>query len=336
MNLLGKEGTPFVFILDFNFDKCQVYPLSDVPDSIHFECSLHSTDFKKTELDSRPQIEVVPLEKEIYGTAFNQVKKELNFGNSFLLNLSFRSLIKSSVDLSQLYAASTAKFKLLIKDKLLVYSPERFIQIKGNDIFTFPMKGTISANIPNAEALVLKNEKELAEHYTIVDLLRNDLSIVATQVEVDQFRYIDRIHSAKGELLQVSSSIKGKLKESFKSNLGDLFYSLLPAGSVTGAPKKRTVEIIKEVEPTERGYYTGVFGVFDGQNVDSGVMIRCIQKEGENYYYHSGGGITFMSELEEELEELNQKIYVPSLRNNTNSRRRDPKSQVPRTKGQSI
>lgn len=335
MNLLGKAGIPFLFILDFDFEKCQVYTLDQLPEDIQFECSLYATKHKTTTNLERPRIEVEKINKHIYADAFKNVQAQLNLGNSFLLNLSFRSLIKAELNMLQLYQQSSAKFKLLIRDELLVFSPERFIRIEGEDVFTFPMKGTISAAVPDAEEVVLNNQKELAEHYTIVDLLRNDLSIVAKNVGVENFRFIDRIPSSKGELLQVSSAIKGKLRQSYRSNLGNLFYALLPAGSVTGAPKKKTVEIIKEIEPVKRGYYTGIFGFFDGTNVDSGVMIRCIQKDEKNHYYHSGGGITFMSDLDEEFEELNQKIYVPSVRNNTDARRQGPKSRLPRKEGQS-
>ena len=81
-------------------------------------------------------------------------------------------------------------------------------------------------------------------------------------------------------------------------------YALLPAGSVTGAPKKRTVELITAIEPEPRGYYTGVFGVFDGKNLDSAVMIRLIEERTDGYYYRSGGGITYRSVAEQEYQEI--------------------------------
>ena len=86
---------------------------------------------------------------------------------------------------------------------------------------------------------------------------------------------------------------------------------MLPAGSVTGAPKKQTVAIIRESENYERGWYTGVFGVFDGKSLDSAVMIRYIEKDSGKFCYKSGGGITYMSDPEKEYEELISKIYVP-------------------------
>ena len=86
---------------------------------------------------------------------------------------------------------------------------------------------------------------------------------------------------------------------------------LLPAGSISGAPKKKTVEILKDIENEPRGFYTGVFGIFDGENLESAVMIRFIEQQGEKLYFRSGGGITSMSNPEEEYKEALQKIYVP-------------------------
>ena len=109
----------------------------------------------------------------------------------------------------------------------------------------------------------------------------------------------------------MSSKISGNIRSKYKDNLGDLIDAITPAGSVSGAPKKRTCEIIEEIENYERGFYTGVCGYFDGLNVDSAVMIRFIEKQGDKLFYKSGGGITSKSVLEDEYNELNQKIYVP-------------------------
>jgi len=86
---------------------------------------------------------------------------------------------------------------------------------------------------------------------------------------------------------------------------------LLPAGSISGAPKLKTLEIILETETYNRGYYTGVFGYFDGINLDSCVMIRFIENQNERLIFKSGGGITMMSDLDSEYRELIKKIYVP-------------------------
>jgi para-aminobenzoate synthetase component I len=157
----------------------------------------------------------------------------------------------------------------------------------------------------------MEDEKERAEHLTIVDLIRNDLSMVARTVRVERFRYLETIAAGKGPLYQTSSLISGELDEDYHARLGDIMAMLLPAGSVTGAPKKKTVEIIEAVEEHSRGWYTGVFGIFDGARLDSAVMIRFIEQERGALFYRSGGGITVYSDPRAEYEEMIRKIYVP-------------------------
>jgi para-aminobenzoate synthetase component 1 len=151
----------------------------------------------------------------------------------------------------------------------------------------------------------------LAEHNNIVDLIRNDISIFAHNVRVDRYRYIDEIRTKETVLLQVSSEISGRLQKGYENHLGEIITSMLPAGSVTGAPKKETVRIIKESEQYERDWYTGIFGVFDGKKLDSGVMIRFIENNSGSLIYKSGGGITSLSDPEKEYKEMISKVYVP-------------------------
>ena len=147
------------------------------------------------------------------------------------------------------------------------------------------MKGTIDASIKNAEQIIMSDPKESAEHNTIVDLIRNDLSMISKNVRVEKFRYIEKITTTDKTLLQVSSKITDGLEDDFNSRLGELIFDLLPAGSISGAPKKKTVEIINEHEIYSRGFYTGVFGYFDGSSLDSGVMIRFIEKTKDGLIY---------------------------------------------------
>jgi para-aminobenzoate synthetase component I len=134
--------------------------------------------------------------------------------------------------------------------------------------------------------------KEIAEHNTIVDLMRNDIGMVAEDVQVERFRYIDRIKTHNGDILQVSSEITGRLPKDNLSHLGDIVFRMLPAGSVSGAPKQSTVNLIHKAEPETRGYYTGVFGFFDGSELDTAVLIRFIVQDKNKLFFHSGGGIT--------------------------------------------
>lgn len=167
-----------------------------------------------------------------------------------------------------------APYRLWVNDRFVVFSPEIFVRITDGFIYSHPMKGTMDATLPDARERLLADPKEAAEHATITDLIRNDLSRFATEVTVTRYRYLDEPHTHRGPLLQMSSEIRGRLPEDYPSQLGDLFFSLLPAGSITGAPKPRTVQIIREAEAYDRGFYTGVTGYFDGRNLDSAVLIR--------------------------------------------------------------
>ena len=206
------------------------------------------------------------------------------------------------------------------------FSPETFVRIKGGRIYSYPMKGTLDASLPNAEKLLMEDQKEAAEHATIVDLIRNDLSRVAEDVRVDKYRYIDVLHTNKGNILQTSSEISGRLPEDYPHHLGEILDAQLPAGSITGAPKDKTMQIIQEAEGYDRGFYTGIMGIYDQGELNSAVMIRFIEEEEVfpsktenrmNYeairklYFKAGGGITSKSDCRKEYEEVIQKIYLP-------------------------
>ena len=252
-----------------------------------------------------------PPEREKYHLAFNRVIEEIHYGNSFLLNLTFPTPIETNYSLQDIFTHSKASFKLYLRDKLVVFSPERFIRIRGNKISSNPMKGTIDAGIPGAHSKLASDPKEDAEHNTIVDLIRNDLSMVASNVRVRRFKYIEKLKTHHGELLQMSSEIMGSLAPDYRRYLGQILFRLLPAGSICGAPKRKTLEIIRKNESYERGYYTGIFGHFDGRDLDSAVAIRYIEREGSKLVFKSGGGITFQSDWEKEYEEMQKKVYVP-------------------------
>jgi para-aminobenzoate synthetase component 1 len=256
-----------------------------------------------------------PISYEIYKAAFDGVMNEILQGNSYLVNLTQPSFIDTDLSLEEIFYYSRARYRLWFNDQFVVFSPEIFVRIHNGMISSYPMKGTIDAAIPNAARIILNDEKEKAEHLTMVDLIRNDLSIFAKDVKVARLRYVDRLVTNSKDLLQVSSEITGRLPANYKDHIGHILFSLLPAGSVSGAPKPQTLEIIRSAEKYDRGFYTGVFGYFDGQNMDSGVMIRFIEKKAGELIYKSGGGITFQSDPKAEYQELINKIYVPFIRN---------------------
>ncbi len=307
LNSLGTKREPFLFITDFKAQKLKVILLKDLQNEDieffideDFKTTLHQNIFKKK-----------PILFNEYKIKFDKVIERIKAGDTYLLNLTQPTSVETSLTLKEIFKNANAHYKLRYKDKFVCFSPEKFIQIKKEKIHTYPMKGTIDASLPNAKQAILNNQKEMAEHIMVVDLLRNDLSIVATKVKVEEFRYVNKLRAGDKELLQVSSHISGYVGEDWHERIGDILKSLLPAGSISGTPKKSTLEIIQDIEEYDRGYFSGVFGLYDGKTLDSGVMIRFIEKTDEGYIYKSGGGITLDSDVKLEYNELLDKIYLP-------------------------
>lgn len=304
-------GKPFFIAVDFEMQRALFYPADSIPETIHIECGAFSCHSLEAQADT-PELSATPQPFGVYKQGFEYIQRQIQAGDSYLVNYTVATDITSTASLAQIYAAASARFKLLVDGEFAVFSPEPFISITGQTISAFPMKGTIDASIPNAEATILRDVKEKAEHATIVDLLRNDLSKVSNQVTVNRYRYVETIKTSQTQLLQVSSEITGTLLPHYKRRIGSILAGLLPAGSVSGAPKKKTLEIIKTVEQESRGFYCGIMGIFDGHNFSSGVLIRYIESTATGLKYRSGGGITHQSTAESEYKELIDKIYVPT------------------------
>ncbi len=306
-NTLGKRREPFLLISDFTGKKVDVFPLEKLKEeNIQF-----SIDEKFSYTKHKHHIKVFPIPFDTYKMKFEKVIEKIRSGDTYVLNLTQATKIDTDLELKDIYKITNAHYKLFYKDKFVCFSPEKFIQIENEIIHTFPMKGTVDASLKNAEVSILENEKEMAEHVMIVDLLRNDLSIVARDVKVEKFRYITKLCAGKKNLLQVSSHISGNVGSNWHESVGDILSAILPAGSISGAPKKSTLKIIEEVEEYERGYFSGIFAYYDGNSLDSGVMIRFIEKTKEGLFYKSGGGITLDSNAFLEYNELQDKIYLP-------------------------
>ncbi len=303
----ASKREPFLFIISYDKTEIFVQKLSELSGDIaySFDCEA------RVDLGKKANLVKYPVDFKTYSNSFKQVIEEIKRGNTYLLNLTFRSEIETTLTLGEIFTQANAPYKLLIDNQFVCFSPECFIKIEDNSISTYPMKGTIDASIPNAKEKILNDLKETAEHTMIVDLMRNDLNMVAVKTTVPKFRYIDRIKAGDKELLQVSSEIKAQLRDNWHNNLGTILDRLTPAGSISGTPKLSTLKIIDRVESSLRGLYCGVFGVYDGKSLKSAVMIRAISKEGNKLYYHSGGGITIDSNLEMEYQELVDKIYLP-------------------------
>lgn len=319
-NYFGQNKLPFFFLIDFEQQKPIILPIEQAAKENIFFTILQPQGIKSNvdwhfEFSAKDcHFSFNPMKFKDYQQGFELVKSELQKGNSYLLNLTYPSKIETNYSLMQLFQQTKASYKLLFKNEFICFSPEPFIQIYENKIYTYPMKGTINATLENAEQQLLNSQKELREHYTIVDLMRNDLAIVAKNIEVKRFRYVEKIHTERGAILQTSSEICGELEENWRHNIGHILAALLPAGSISGAPKEKTVEIIQQAEQQKRGYYTGVFGIFDGKTLQSAVAIRFIEKRSNGYYFRSGGGITIQSDIEDEYNELCAKVYLPLIK----------------------
>ncbi|HFK5566542.1 TPA: aminodeoxychorismate synthase component I [Elizabethkingia anophelis] len=313
MDKLSEKGEPFIFIIDFLKQNILLFTEEELNKNrdilVHFQKYRNYT--PKTELNKKIYLQSFPETFESYKKGFDIVMKNLQLGNSYLINYTRKTKIETNLTLQDIFYHSEAKYKICYKNNWVFFSPEVFVKIENQKISTFPMKGTIDADIPDAENILKNDPKEKAEHYTVVDLLRNDLSIVAEDVKLVDFQRIDYLQTLKKNLYTMSSEIEGTVKPSFQNKIGTIMQKLLPAGSILGAPKDKTQEVILKSESYDRGFYTGVCGYFDGQDLDSGVMIRFIENENNQFYFKSGGGITHQSDASAEYQEMINKIYVP-------------------------
>jgi para-aminobenzoate synthetase len=249
-----------------------------------------------------------------YSAAFAAVQEQLRAGNSYEVNLTHRITVTSDLDpvtaylrLRALNPAPYAGFLQHHGHRLLSSSPERFATIdRSRTIETKPIKGTTPrGSTPEDDErlrrLLATDTKFRAENLMIVDLLRNDIGMVAEpgSVEVPVLMEVESYASVH----QLVSTVRGRLREDV-STVGAL-RALFPAGSMTGAPKLRTMEIIRDVESTARGAYAGAFGWIagDGQ-ADLGVVIRTLTTTGDGTWeLGTGGGITVRSDVQEEYAE---------------------------------
>ena len=312
MDELSLKKVPFFFMVDFLLEKVEVFQENEIKEESLLIDFQNFKNMKTTEAENAEiELKILSESAEIYRKGFHFVQENLRQGNSYLTNYTMKSEIAINLTLKEIFYHSKAKYKVWYNDEFVFFSPETFVEIIDDQIYTHPMKGTIEASIENAVEILKNDVKEKAEHFTVVDLLRNDLSMVADEVQVDEFQSIDFIKTQQKDLYAMSSKISGKLKPEFQNKIGTVMKTLLPAGSILGAPKPKTLEIIVEAENYDRGFYTGVCGWFDGENLDSCVMIRFIEKENGKLFFKSGGGITHLSKFADEYKEMKNKIYVP-------------------------
>ncbi|MCD8378191.1 MAG: bifunctional anthranilate synthase component I family protein/aminotransferase class IV [Candidatus Gastranaerophilales bacterium] len=258
--------------------------------------------------------DIIPqISKDRYMADVNKIKDYIKNGTTYEVNYTYPSKLKTVKSGLSLYETILKNQKTPYNtfmeneyETLLSFSPELFFKIKNNKIITKPMKGTISRGLTETEDRknieFLKNDiKNKSENTMIVDLLRNDLCKISKTGTVRVERLFE-IETHK-TVHQMTSAISGELRENI--TLYDIFESLFPCGSVTGAPKISTMTVIDELEPYERGIYCGAVGLISPDEIIFSVPIRILQKTKteEQYTVNSGGAIVWDSNPIDEWEE---------------------------------
>ena len=250
--------------------------------------------------------------KQEFENAVQKVRDYISSGDIYQANLTQRFSGQTTLSSYELYRDlrrfSPAPFGAFLnfdKFHILSNSPERFIKCIDRKLETRPIKGTRPRGKDEAEDLKLReelvnSEKDRAELLMIVDLERNDLSRVSKvgSVKVPELFVIEPYANVN----HLVSTVVGTLKDDY--SVVDVIKATFPGGSITGAPKIRSMEIIEELEPTKRNVYTGSIGYigFDG-NMDLNIAIRTIVKQDENVYFQVGGGMTWGSNPSDEYQE---------------------------------
>jgi para-aminobenzoate synthetase component 1 len=233
---------------------------------------------------------------------------EINFCQAFYSNEATIDPIQTYIKLTDISPNPFSCFYKQNNAHLLCASPERYLQKKGHQLISQPIKGTSKRNLENRaideqlKEQLLKSEKERSENVMVVDLVRNDLSRICKEgtVEVEE---LFGIYSFP-QVHQMISTIKGTLKE--HSSFSSIIQASFPMGSMTGAPKKRVMDLIKQYESGNRGIFSGAVGYINpAQDFDFNVVIRSLLYNSANNHlcYYVGSGITAKSKPEEEYEE---------------------------------
>ncbi|HEX8461525.1 MAG TPA: anthranilate synthase component I family protein, partial [Segetibacter sp.] len=231
----------------------------------------------------------------------------INFCQEFYANVPINP-VAAYTKLSNISPNPFSAYYKLNDKYLLCSSPERYLKKDGNSILSQPIKGTSARDLSNkinddrSRVLLSENAKERSENVMVVDLVRNDLSKVCKQgtVKVEELFGIYSYPTVH----QMISTVKGELLPNI--DFSDILQATFPMGSMTGAPKRKVMELIEEYEQTKRGLYSGTLGyISPGGNFDFNVVIRSIFYNGQTNYtsYQVGSAITANSEPEKEYEE---------------------------------
>ncbi|EOR21824.1 para-aminobenzoate synthase component I [Niallia nealsonii AAU1] len=258
----------------------------------------------------------VSIEDNEFQQSVRKIQKYISQGDVFQVNLSVRQAKPLHVSALDVYM----QLRILNPSPYMGYfhtpefqlvsgSPELLVKKKGKEVSTRPIAGTRSRGKDEAEDLVLareliESEKERAEHVMLVDLERNDLGRVCAygSVQVDEFMVIEKY----SHVMHIVSNVKGQLAD--EKDEFDLIDSMFPGGTITGAPKIRTMEIIEELEPVRRGPYTGSLGwIGFNHDMELNIMIRTMLVKDNQAYVQAGAGIVIDSIPANEYKESMKK-----------------------------
>ena len=254
------------------------------------------------------------FDKEAYEEKVRALQKEIIKGESIQVVLSNKYEINATINPLDFYRVlrrvnpSAYMFFLKYKDFTITgSSPETHLKIKGKKAILKPIAGTYPKNeaISKIKEKILKDEKELAEHLMLLDLARNDLSVFCRPESVKvikSFNVEDYSH-----VVHIVSEVHGLIKKHVSPL--DVFFATFPAGTVSGAPKVRAIELIDEIEALPRGFYAGCAGYFSfNGNLDTAILIRSAMINSKSITLRAGAGIVYDSAPEKEYFEVENKL----------------------------
>jgi len=260
-----------------------------------------------------------PESDEEFMEKINSAKNEITNGEIIQVVLSRRMYIRDKISPYKLYlkirSVNPSPYMYILKlgDRHVVgCSPETHIKIKNNLMTLKPIAGTASIPESASEKKLVRKEllndpKERAEHLMLVDLARNDLSRIAEKGSVKVEKYM--VVEDYSHVMHIVSLVTGKLPE--EGNIVNAYKNTFPAGTVSGAPKVRALEIINDLEPEVRGAYAGTVGYFGfNNNCDTCITIRTAFFEKDQTFLQAGAGIVYDSVPEKEVEEINNKLMA--------------------------
>jgi para-aminobenzoate synthetase component 1 len=277
---------------------------------------LHEIESYETPAYRQRSITITPrISKEQYIDNIQKIQQHILHGECYEINYCQEFYAQNTgINPAAVYQLLTAvspnpfcSFYKIDDKYLLCSSPERYLKKEGENIISQPIKGTAKRGADIAEDLQIKqnlsnNKKERKENIIVVDLVRNDLSKVCIEGSVN-VQELCEVYTFPG-VHQMISTVKGKLQPG--ARFGDIIKATFPMGSMTGAPKKRVMQLIEKYEQTKRGIYSGTVGyITPEKDFDFNVVIRSIMYNETNKYlsYQAGSAITFESDPESEFEE---------------------------------